>query len=215
MPKYDAVLFDVDGTLIHSQPGILHSFAHTFRSLGVDPEGIDLHRYLGPPLRWSFAQHFSGEEQVEQAVEIYRVWYAEYGMHECELYPGVVPMLEALRAKGVLLCTATSKPTAVVEPILQEKGIYGLFDVVGGASMDKSVDTKTAVMRQVLASPLLAGKTCLMVGDRRDDMQGARDCRVDAAGILYGYGSEEELAAWQPVCMAHSCAELLRFVLDR
>lgn len=214
MPKFDAVLFDVDGTLIHSQPGILHSFAHTFRKMGVDPQGIDLRRYLGPPLRWSFGRHFSGEDAVEQAVAIYRAYYAEYGMHECELYPGVVELLATLQESGVLLCTATSKPKEVVEPILREKGVHSFFHIVGGASMDKSVDTKTAVMHQVLASPLLAGRSCLMVGDRQDDMQGARDCHVPAAGVLYGYGGREELAPWKPVYLAESCADLLRFILN-
>ncbi|MGN0975094.1 MAG: HAD-IA family hydrolase [Gemmiger sp.] len=212
MKGYNAVLFDVDGTLIHSQPGILHSFSHTFRQMGLDPAQIDLQRYLGPPLRWSFAQHFSNEEQVERAVNIYREFYACRGMHECEVYPGVTELLSALRAKGILICTATSKPKQVVEPILREKGLYDFFDLVGGASMDKSVDTKTAVIRQVLAAPQLAGRCCLMVGDRRDDMEGAANCGLDAAGVLYGYGSREELEAWQPVFLAAHCMDLLDFL---
>lgn len=75
MQRYDAVLFDVDGTLIHSRPGIFNCFAYAFRKMGLDPDAIDCSRYLGPPLRWSFAQHFATDAEVEQAVEYYRVHY--------------------------------------------------------------------------------------------------------------------------------------------
>ena len=73
MQRYDAVLFDVDGTLIHSRPGIFNCFAYAFRKMGLDPDAIDCSRYLGPPLRWSFAQHFATDAEVEQAVQYYRV----------------------------------------------------------------------------------------------------------------------------------------------
>ena len=79
---------------------------------------------------------------------------------------------------------------------------------IGGASMDESRDTKTEVVRYVLGQPALLGKRVLMVGDRNDDMQGAADCGLDAAGVLYGYGSREELEAFHPVLLAESCADL-------
>lgn len=211
---YQAVLFDVDGTIVHSRPGILHSFAHTFRTMGLDPDAIDLGAYLGPPLRRSFAEHFEKECDVERAVTIYRQWYAQRGMHECSVFEGVRPMLDRLRQAGVLLATATSKPTQVVRPILEELDLLNCFDLVCGASMDKSVDTKTAVIRQALADPRFAGKRVLMVGDRRDDMQGAADCGLPAAGVLYGYGTREELEAWRPVFLADNCESLTRYILN-
>lgn len=214
MPRYDAVLFDVDGTLIHSRPGIENSFAYAFAEMGLDPAQIDLSRYLGPPLRWSFGQHFSDEADVERAVEIYRDRYARLGMHECSLFPGVRQLLECLRAAGVRLATATSKPREVVLPILEEQDILRYFDLVGGASMDKSVDTKTAVIRQDLTDPNFSTGRVLMVGDRRDDMQGAADCGLPAAAVLYGYGSREELEAWNPVYLAPDCAALADFILQ-
>lgn len=214
MLRYDAVLFDVDGTLIHSRPGIENSFAYAFAEMGLDPAQIDLSRYLGPPLRWSFGQHFSDEADVERAVEIYRDRYARLGMHECSLFPGVRQLLERLRAAGVRLATATSKPREVVLPILEEQDILRYFDLVGGASMDKSVDTKTAVIRQDLTDPNFSTGRVLMVGDRRDDMQGAADCGLPAAAVLYGYGSREELEAWNPVYLAPDCAALADFILQ-
>lgn len=115
-------------------------------------------------------------------VRIYRDRYEQDGCHRCQVFDGVRPMLERLKAAGVRLYTATSKPTVVVTPILHEQGLAGYFDFIGGASEDKSVDTKTAVMRMVLDRPELQGARVLMVGDRKDDMQGAADCGVPASG---------------------------------
>ena len=173
MQRYDAVLFDVDGTLIHSRPGIFNCFAYAFRKMGLDPDAIDCSRYLGPPLRWSFAQHFATDAEVEQAVEYYRVHYEEVGSHQCSLFPGVRQMMDTLKDAGLYMATATCKPVEVVTPILKEQGLFDYFDRIGGASMDESVDNKTDVIRLVLQDPRLAGKRILMVGDRQDDMQGA------------------------------------------
>lgn len=215
MQRYDAVLFDVDGTLIHSRPGIMKCFAHAFRQMGVEPEKIDLSRYLGPPLRWSFAQHFDTEAEVEHAVELYRTAYAVSGSHDCSVYPGVPQMLRALRAAGLYMATATCKPVEVVRPILDEQGLTPFFDRIGGASMDESVDNKTEVIRQVLQDPRLSGKRILMVGDRQDDLRGASDHRLPAAAVLYGYGSRPELEPWSPVFYAQDCEALTDYILGR
>lgn len=214
MLKYDAVLFDVDGTLIDSAPGILHTLEEVFRQMGVDTAGMDMTRYLGPPLRRTFGEHFSQEEQIEQATALYRASYKAKGSHECRPYPGAAEMLRRLRQAGILLSTATSKPTAVVEPILREQGLAPLFDFIAGASMDKSRDTKTDVVRYVLAQPMMQGRRVLMVGDRHDDMRGAADCGLDAAAVLYGYGSRAELEPFRPVFFAGSCEELAGFLLE-
>lgn len=214
MPLYDAVLFDVDGTLIDSATGILNTLAESFRAMGVDPENIDLRRYIGPPLRRSFGEHFADPALVEQATDIYRKSYAVKGSHECTLYSGVPAMLCRMHEAGITVCTATSKPTEVVTPILQELGIAPLINFIGGASMDESRDTKTDVVRYVLEQPMLKGKRVLMVGDRHDDMRGAADCGLDAAAVLYGYGAREELEPYDPVFYAESCRQLADFILD-
>lgn len=208
MPHYDAILFDVDGTLIDSAPGILNTLERVFRDMGVDVTNVNLRRYIGPPLRKSFAEHFSDPAKIEEATERYRVIYHEKGSHEGGVYPGVPEMLRRLKDAGFTLCTATCKPTEVVTPILEEQGIAGYFAFVGGASMDESRDTKTDVIRYVLSQPALQGKRVLMVGDRSDDLQGAANCGLDAAGVLYGYGSREELEPFHPKLLVESCKEL-------
>ena len=210
---YDAILFDVDGTLIDSAPGIIHTLQEVFCTMGVDVSGINLRRYLGPPLRKSFGEHFTDPALIEKATDLYRTSYAVKGSHECAVFPGVLQMLQTLKDAGFLLCTATSKPTKVVTPILEEQGLAQYFDFIGGASMDESRDTKTAVVRYVLAQPMMQGKRVLMVGDRNDDMRGAADCGLDAAGALYGYGSREELEPFHQVILAKDCADLADQIL--
>ena len=169
MQHYDVILFDVDGTLIDSAPGILNTLEEVFRKMNVDITGVDLRRYLGPPLRKTFAEHFTDPARVEEAAGLYRASYAVKGSHECRVFPGAAEMLRR---------------------------------------MDESRDTKTEVVRYVLEQPCAKGKRVLMVGDRNDDMRGAADCGLDAAGALYGYGSRDELEPFHPVFLAESCAAL-------
>ena len=210
---YDAILFDVDGTLIDSAPGIINTLEEVFQKMGVDVTNINLRRYIGPPLRKTFAEHFTDPAKIEEAANLYRVSYHEKGSHEGFSYPGVPEMLRRLRDAGLTLCTATCKPTQVVTPILEENGLAPFFDFIGGASMDESRDTKTDVIRHVLEQPQLAGKRVLMVGDRNDDMRGAADCGLDAAAVLYGYGSREELEPFHPVLFASSCEDMADQIL--
>lgn len=214
MRRYSAVLFDVDGTLIDSAPGILETLRLTFARMGTDVSGVDLRQYMGPPLRRTFGEYYTDPAAVERAVEIYRASYREKGSHMCALYPGVADMLQTLHGAGVALYTATSKPVAVVTPMLEALGIAGFFACIGGASLDAARDTKTDVIRYVLSRRTAADGAALMVGDRRDDMQGARDCGLDAAGVLYGYGTAAELRPFHPVLLAEDCPQLTRFILD-
>lgn len=213
MLQYDAVLFDVDGTLLDSAPGILLTLREVFHEMGTDVSGVDLMRYVGPPLRRTFGEYYTDPAEIERATDLYRDSYAARGSHACKPYPGAADMLRRLKAAGLTLCTATSKPTVVVTPILREQGLAELFDVIGGASEDKSRDTKAAVIRYVLAQPPLRGKRVLMVGDRYDDMRGAAECGIDAAAVLYGYGSRAELEPFGPVLYAESCGRLADLLL--
>lgn len=213
MLPYDAVLFDVDGTLLDSAPGILSTLREVFHTMGTDIAGVDLMRYIGPPLRDTFAEYYPDEARIEQATELYRASYAVKGCHICRPYPGAADMLRRLKAAGLTICTATCKPTEVVTPILEEQGLAPLIDFIAGASMDKSRDTKADVIRYVLDQPLLQGKRALMVGDRHDDMRGAAACGLDAAAVLYGYGSRAELEPFGPVLYAESCEQLASLIL--
>ena len=214
MLRCDVVLFDVDGTLLDSAQGIIETLRYSFSEMGTDISGVDLRRYLGPPLRVTYAEYYEEPEKVEQAVALYRERYAADGSHKSPVYPGAAEMLAHLKAAGVQLCTATSKPVQVVTPILKEQGICHFFDVVGGASMDESIDTKEAVIRNLIGRPEFAGKRILMVGDRRDDLLGAAACGLPGVGVLFGYGSREELEACPHLALLSDYNELENYILN-
>ena len=212
MQTFDAVLFDLDGTLIDSAPGILATFKKTFETFGLAVDEQRLRPFLGPPLRSSMAQLLP-QSRVEQAVETYRELYKIHGLDGCAPYEGVPEMLRMLRQAGFAVCVATSKPRPVALRVLRHFGLEQAFDYIGGASMDASLDTKTAVMQLVLGQPQLAGRRSVMVGDRENDMQGARDCALPAVGALYGYGSAQELAPFSPVFCAQDVHALCAWLL--
>ena len=196
MLNYDAILFDVDGTLIDSAPGIINTLKEVFARMGVDTTNVNLRRYLGPPLRKSFGEHFTDPALIEKATDLYRDSYAVKGSHECAAYPGAAEMLQRLKDAGFVLCTATSKPTQVVTPILEEKGLAGYFDFIGGASMDEARVNKDDVIRYVLEENCISEEekpSVFMVGDREHDVYGAKKTGLSVIGVLYGYGSREEL----------------------
>ena len=211
--NYDAILFDVDGTLIDSAPGIINTLKEVFARMGVDTTNVNLRRYLGPPLRKSFGEHFTDPALIEKATDLYRDSYAVKGSHECAAYPGAAEMLQRLKDAGLVLCTATSKPTQVVTPILEERALQAIL-ILSAARPWTRARHQTDVVRHVLAQPMMQGRRVLMVGDRNDDMRGAADCGLDAAGALYGYGSREELEPFHPVLLAESCASLADQILN-
>jgi len=102
--NYDAILFDVDGTLIDSAPGIINTLKEVFAKMGVDTTNVNLRRYLGPPLRKSFGEHFTDPALIEKATDLYRTSYAVKGSHECAVFPGVPQMLQTLKQAGFILC---------------------------------------------------------------------------------------------------------------
>lgn len=213
LQTFDTVLFDVDGTLIDSAPGIIYTLTQVFQEMNVDIQTVNLMQYVGPPLRVSFANHFSSDAEIEQATARYREIYKETGRYQSKLYPGVKEMLATLKEADFLLCTATSKPTGVVTPILEWLDIADYFTIIGGASMDKTRDNKTKVIEYVLAQPALSGRSALMIGDRREDLEGAVDCNLPAIAVRYGYGVPMEYEPFQTLFQADDCATLTRYLL--
>lgn len=213
MSDYSAVLFDLDGTLIDSAPGIFAALEATLAQYDIHPERSSLQKYLGPPLRKTFAD-FLPPEKIEAAVAHYRALYKVMGLENVAPYGGIKETLCALRKEGKTVCVATSKPRPVALQVLRAFDMEQYFDYVGGASMDSSLDTKTAVVAHVLAQPCLYGKNAVMVGDRDNDMQGAADCGIPAVGVLYGYGNEAELSAFSPQYLAKTPAALCACLMN-
>lgn len=216
MPKYQCVLFDLDGTLSDPKEGIFRCFRLGLRAVGLDePSDERLRAVIGPPLYHSYTQMYGlSHEQAESAIAAYRADYAVLGYRQNRLYDGVLPMLQKLYSAGLFIMTATSKPEGPTLDILRHFGIDKYFHFVAAASMDLSRSEKNAVIAYALGhAPHCPREQILMVGDRHYDLLGAQAHGLNGAGVLYGYGSYEELSRCPHVCLAASPDELCRFIL--
>ena len=213
--KYQVAYFDLDGTLVDSAPGILGSMQKALEQFGVHPTLQQLRRYLGPPLQQMFAD-FLRAGQVAEGGRIYRQYYVTGGgLFDALVYDGVPEALARLQQGGVQLCLATAKPKATAQQVLDHFGLSQYFAQVGGTVEEAGILDKTGVIRNNLQHSTFAPGAHLMVGDRRDDLQGAAAAGIDALGVLYGYGSREELAAHPHMALCESPGAVAQFILTQ
>ena len=194
MTGYTTLLFDLDGTLTDSTEGIIRCLDHALEQMGFDiPE--DKNKFLGPPLYRSFAD-FCGmnEEQVSEAVRIFRERYSTVGLFENRVYEGIPEMLERLKNGGKRLMVATSKPDVYAVRIFERFGLAQFFEFVGGANINGTRNNKDEVIEYVFDKCNITDRSkVLMIGDRRQDVLGAHKTGIKCMGILWGFGSAEEL----------------------
>lgn len=216
MDKYIYLLFDLDGTLTDSAEGIINCVKHAMDSMGLDmPDRPE--RFLGPPLYDSFAE-FCGldSEQVTEAVRIYRERYQDIGLFENSVYNGVPEMLKCLKNGGKELFVATSKPEVFAKRILEKFGLADYFRIIGGADINGSRNEKWEVIEYVLQQTGITDRSgVLMIGDRKHDVIGARKCGIPCMGVLWGYGSKEELSTAGADCFAKTPSQAADFLLGK
>jgi phosphoglycolate phosphatase len=190
------VLFDLDGTLTASGPGIMNSLAYALDAIGQPAlSASDLRRFVGPPLHDSFRDVAGLDEAMtHDAMIAYRRYFVAHGMYENSVYPGVVELLRALRDAGRRLGIATSKPLPYAVPIVEHFELGSFFEVVCGPTLDGVGAEKSEVVADALASlGVAASSDVVHVGDRSHDVVGAHKNDVACIGVLWGYGTREEL----------------------
>lgn len=193
--KYKYLLFDLDGTLTDPAEGITRAVSHALSHFGIHIEDrTTLYPFIGPPLKDSFRDFYGfSDAQIPIAEDKYREYFAEKGIFENKIYPGIKELLAGLKENGARILLATSKPDVFAERILEYFHIREFFDFVGGATMDGTRSAKKDVVRYTLASGGIKDPTeAVMIGDRRHDIEGARANGLDSVGVLWGYGDEEE-----------------------
>ncbi len=209
--KYKAVFFDLDGTLTNPELGITSCIRYAAEYYGVKTRREDLRKYIGPPLRDTFVELID-EEHADEAVAKYRERFAPIGLFENEVYPGVPETMAKLKEMGYVLCTASSKPQNFVDTILEHFDLKKYFDFVGGATMDGRISKKEDVINIVLEETGFKPEDVLMVGDRMYDLTGAAEFGMDAVGVLYGFGSREELSAYNSIALIENICELIKIL---
>lgn len=211
---YQYILFDLDGTLTDPKVGICTCVQYALKDAGIEVSDLDvLEPFIGPPLKDSFQQFYHMEDaQARRAIEKYRERFQTTGLYENEIYPGVAAMLKQLHESGKKLGIASSKPTVFVEKILVHFHILQYFDVVVGSELDGTRGKKEEVMEEALRQLIPEGKDvhdqCVMVGDRRFDVEGAIAHGIDSIGVTYGYGGAEELQKAGATALADSVQKL-------
>ncbi len=193
-----AVLLDLDGTLIASRDGIISCLRAALRELGLAPDpGQDLDWVIGPPLP-DVMTRLLGEAdpgRIEAAMRAYREHYGRTGMQESPLFSGIQRFMDELAGSGRLVFLATSKPLHLARHILELRGLTHYFDGFYGARPDDSGAEKPELIARLLSEERIDPSRCIMVGDRRYDITGAHANGVRAIGVLWGYGGREELEA--------------------
>ena len=212
-----SVLLDLDGTLIDSHPGILASCLAALRALGHEPdETLDIRRTIGLPLEdmMQILLQSYGDDGVGEAVAAYRQHYGESGFLGSVPYPGIGKSLEEMKRTGLRIYLATSKRAIFASRILDHLKFAIYFDGIYGSVPSGELDHKPELLAHVLSKHSLSPSHSLMVGDRRYDISGAHAVGMRGLGVLWGYGTRDELETAGADQLVDSPADLARTILS-
>ncbi len=196
--RFETVVFDFDGTVADTAQGIFESVQYALRKLELPPASEQtLRRFIGPPLPYSFHE-FIGlpDADTQRAVQYYRENYGSEGKYKLYFYDGIPELLHSLRSAGVHTCLASAKPDRFIRQILAHFHAQSWFDCAQGMPMQEQSADKSGVILDVMNRVGATDRDrVLMVGDTKFDILGAKELGVAGLGVLYGYGSAEELTS--------------------
>ena len=189
------IFFDLDGTISDSMAGIIDSVGYSLAKYGIYEEDRSvLKKFVGPPLKNSFMKFYGfSEEDADNAVKHYREYYPEHGIFKCNIYDGIAKLLEELSKKGKHILLATVKPEVFTERILERFDLRKYFDFVAGAQFTSRIEKDEIIKYAMTEYGIENPDECIMIGDRFHDIEGAHKNGIEVIGVLYGYGSREEM----------------------
>lgn len=217
MNKYQYILFDLDGTLTDPKIGITTCFQYALKHMGIHEDNLDnLEKVIGPPLKDSFMEFYGlTEDEALLAVDKYRERFATIGIFENRLYDGIIPMLKELKKAGKQLAIASSKPEVFVKEICDYFQITEYFHHINGSCLDGQRSLKSQVVAFALEQfQEYSLSQVIMVGDRKFDVEGAHENKIEAIGVTFGYGGLEELQNAQADYIVQSVSELSDLLLQ-
>lgn len=215
---YKYILFDLDGTITESAPGIVNSVCYALTKMGYEVEDKnELLKFIGPPLADSMKQFYGmTDEEAEKAVACYREYFSTKGLFENSVYEGIEETIMRLKEAGKILAIATSKPEVYSVKIAEYFDFAKQFLKICGATMDKTRSEKADVIRYTLETLEISEgdkRSVLMVGDRKHDILGAKENGLDSLGVLYGYGDREELKTAGADYIAETARDIAEIIL--
>lgn len=212
------LLFDLDGTLVNTKPGIVNCVQYALDYFGIHEDNPDtLEKFIGPPLHRSFQMFYGFDEKKSmEAAAKYRERYKDEGIFECTPYNGIKNMLQDLKSKGRILGVATSKPEVFAMRILDKFGLSQYFAQVTGSLLDNSRSAKVDVIEEELLRLGVSDNrdNILMIGDREHDIIGARETHLTSVGVYYGFAAAGELEAAGANYVVNTVQELHKLLLS-
>ena len=209
--RYEAVIFDFDGTIADTAEGIFESVQYALRKMTLQNASPQtLRKFIGPPLDYSFRTYIGlSDNDAKTAVTYYREYYSQGGKFKLKFYPGIPKLLRNLRSAGVQTCLASAKPDLFIQQILTHFSAQDWFDHALGMPMAEQSADKSGVIQDVIDQCTVSDQArLLMVGDTKFDIRGAKTLGLKSIGVLYGYGSKEELLDEGADYLAHSATEI-------
>lgn len=210
---YDTWFFDLDGTITDSSLGITNAVIYALDRFGIEErDRTKLYKFIGPPLNISFQEYYGfSEEETRKAVAYFREYYEEKGFLENQVYDGMEEVLIRLKDRGKRLVVATSKPEAYARKIIGHFRLSSYFDYIAGMELDGGRGSKAEVIAYALHACGIADPSgVLMVGDREHDVLGAASVGMDCLGVLYGFGTREELESAGAAYIAETVEDILK-----
>lgn len=207
-----SILFDLDGTLTDSGPGILNCAALALEYFGLPvPSREELRVFVGPPLQDTFVKFGVPAERTNEAISVFRSRYLPIGIFENEPYPGIRALLETLQAEGYTLYVATSKLESAAVQVLEHFDLARYFHRICGANADSSRSTKEDVIAYLIAQNGCTDNM-IMVGDTKYDVIGAKEHGIPCIGVSWGYGKVTDMLDAGACAIANTMEELLEFL---
>lgn len=218
MKNYDVIIFDLDGTLIDTGIGVINSTTYALNKFNIEvTDKKELYKFMGPPLEDSFKDFFGfSPQKAKVAVEYYRDYYKDKGIFESSVYDGMEKLLSDLKRNGKIIILATSKTEVFAKQILDHLGLAKYFSFIAGSCLDGTRSAKDELITYALEKCGIADKTkAVMIGDRKYDVIGAKKAGIDCIGVLFGYGSREELQNVGADYIAQTVSSIGKIILGK
>lgn len=195
--KYSTVIMDLDGTITDSKRGIIIALEYSLRKSGLNDIGsMNLESYIGLTLSYIYKELLGNDaEMINRAVEYYRDEFTRTGMTDMKLYSGIEQLIRDMHDNGIRILLASIKPVQFSSEILEHYTLLKYFHGIFGSEPDSGNGSKAHIIEDALK---VSKGNAVMIGDRKGDILGAKENNIDSIGVLYGYGSEDEIRRSEP-----------------
>ncbi len=207
----DYILFDLDGTITDSKPGVTKSIQYSLAKFGIEVADLDeLTKFIGPSFRESLMSYEFSEEDSKLAVQYYYEHFKKKGMFDSSPYPNIDKTLAVLKERGKKLAVATLKPTIFADQILDHFDLSHYFEFVIGSDLNSQLLGKKEIINECLEKfNEFSKEKYLMIGDTKYDILGAKEAGISSVGVLYGYGLKEDLISAGADCLVSNHEDIL------